>query len=191
MKRTRDKGHPRRRGSILLEWYGPEVAEGVGDVGGVGSRCLSAEPVEGTSRNLFQYLERENERISPLAFFPAIALSIPARPPCSFSSLPSAVHRTFNESFIPLLTPFEFGVHREVVLGVRLAAGRTPDFQPLLPGYGSFQSRQGNSVSQIAPRERKGTCEGRKGGGRARYLVGYFRGKCFGCYLPKDQSTRA
>lgn len=78
--------------AVLSRWSGmaPEVAEEIGDVGGVGPRCLHEASREGASHNLFQYLEREKTKELALpALFPTAALSFHLH--SHFVSVPSFV----------------------------------------------------------------------------------------------------
>lgn len=121
----------------------------------------------GASCNLFQYLEREKtkELVLP-AFFPTVALSFSS----PSSSLPPRF-RFFVRWSIGLSTSRLY--HCLPLLGsvfiVKSFEGETRRREDTgLPAFTtwleSFQSRQGNSVSQIAPRERKGIEErGREG----------------------------
>lgn len=105
VKRTRDKGHPRRRSSNAAGAAWPRGGrEGRGRREGWDLGC----EVEGAGRNLFQYLERESKELA-LRWTPGLsqrtALSALVALSHSFRLFLS-VHRTFNESFIPLLYPF-------------------------------------------------------------------------------------
>lgn len=109
----------------------------------------------------------------PLPFTLSVPLSL-----CPLPLLPP-VHRTFNESFIPLLTPFG-SVFIVKSFGMRLAAGghRTSSLYYRLE---VFKVAEGILWVKLLP-------ESGKEWGQIPH--GYFRGKCFGCYLPKDQPTR-
>ena len=95
-----------------------------------------------------------------------------------------SIHRTFNESFIPLLYPFQVSVHCEVVWG-RSSTTAAPedglDFQPLLARLDVFKVAEGNSVSQIAERRaRTDEADGQRARGRlTRHLSWIFQEEMF------------